>query len=390
MVKLSILGASGSIGKQALQVADWQPEQIEIVALSAGHNWRFLADMAYKYRPALVAIADESKYTQLRAALSGLPTQVVAGESGVEQAASCAQADTVLAAISGMAGLRPLLAAIEAEKRICLANKEALVAAGQLVMDLLRKKQLVLNPVDSEHSAIWQCLAGESQAEVSRLILTASGGAFRDFSAEQLLAATAQQALQHPNWRMGAKITIDCATMVNKGLEVIEARWLFDIPYEKIEVLVHPQSIIHSMVAYQDGSIKAQLALPDMRLPIQYALLNQARPTTAVPAPDLGALRQPSFYAPDSQRFPALDIIRRAGEMGGIAPAFINGANEVLNQAFLLEQISFVAISDALAELLATLRNQSADNLDAIFAADHLGREGAQKYVETHMRRESI
>lgn len=387
MIKLSVLGASGSIGRQALDVADWQQDRIKITALTAGSNWQLLAQQARKYRPSLIAVADETCYSELKAAVADLPLRVAAGPSGLSEAAGCDEVDTVLAAITGMAGLEPLLTAIKAGKRICLANKESLVAAGQLVMPLAAAMGVEIAPVDSEHSAIWQSLSGEDMSAVAQLILTASGGAFRDFTAEQLQYATPQQALQHPNWRMGAKITVDCATMVNKGLEIIEAHWLFDMPYDKIGVVVHPQSIVHSMVTYKDGSMKAQLAQADMRLPIQYALLGQQRPPTPVAAPNLADIGSLTFLPPDHQRFPALNIVRCAGELGGAAPCFINAANEELNAAFLQQRLPFMQISEGLAELLSGFRNYVADDLNSIFEADASGREAAALYLERHTRR---
>lgn len=381
MLRLALLGASGSIGRQALQVADWRPEQIKIISMTAGRDWRFLADMARKYRPALVAVADEAGYAPLKEALAGCPVAVAAGESGLAEAAAHAQADMTLAAISGLAGLKPLLAAIAADKAIALANKESLVAAGSLVMPQVRARGLALNPVDSEHAALWQCLRGEEPESVAKLILTASGGAFRDKSAAELAQATPRQALRHPNWRMGAKITIDCATMVNKGLEVIEAHWLFGVPYEQIDVLVHPESIVHSLVTFRDGSVKAQLGLADMRLPIQYALLGGARPETALAPPDLAALAALHFRRPDDTRFPALQIIRRAGAAGGDLPAFLNGANEVLVAAFLQEKIAFPTIADALGELFARRRAAPVGTAADVFAADAAGREAARSII---------
>lgn len=381
MLRLSILGASGSIGRQALQVVDQLPTRIQVVAMTAGNDWRFLATAALRYRPLLVAVAEESCYVPLREALAGSGIAVTAGAEGLVAAATLAEADMVLAAISGLAGLPPLLAAIAAEKAIALANKESLVAAGSLVMPQIRARGLTLNPVDSEHAALWQCLRGECRQEAARLILTASGGAFRDKSAAELAQATPEQALRHPNWRMGAKITIDCATMVNKGLEVIEAHWLFDMPYAQIDVLVHPESIVHSLVVFRDGSVKAQLGLPDMRLPIQYALLGGERPAGGVAAPDLAAVGALHFRQPDDLRFPALHLFRRAGETGGDAPAYLNGANEVLVAAFLQEKIAFPVIAEALGELSALHRAAPVVTAEDVFAADAAGRQAAREFI---------
>ncbi len=382
MKRLAILGASGSIGKQTLDVCRWHPTAIQVSSLAVGRNWAFLAEAAREFRPRLVAIREESVYPQLKAALADLPVQVEAGEDGVCEAAAIAEADMTLAAISGMAGLKPLFSAIQAGKDIALANKEALVAGGELVMNRIQAKGLKLAPVDSEHSAIWQCLAGEKQEEVARLILTASGGAFRDLSLLELEHVTAAEALKHPNWRMGAKITVDCATMVNKGLEVIEAHWLFDVPYDRIDVVVHPESMIHSAVAFQDGSIKAQLAQADMRLPIQYALLDRERPAAPLSLPDLPAIGALHFREPDLQRFPGLAAMRRAGERGGTAPAYLNGANEVLVQGFLAGKVPFLSIGRLLGKLLDAYVEERTLTEQGIFRADALGREDALAFME--------
>lgn len=383
MKKIAILGVSGSIGRQALDVCAWPSEQpgdeYQICAMTAYRDWRFLAEAARRWQPQTVAIGDEAFYPELKAALSGLPVEVLAGAEGVQDAAADNDAQLVLAAISGMACLQPLLAAISAGKKIALANKEALVAAGELVTGLAARHQTELMPVDSEHSAIWQCLRGEDRASVSRLILTASGGPFRGLSAAELEQVTPAAALRHPNWQMGAKITIDSATMVNKGLEIIEAHWLFDMPYQQIEVLIHPESIIHSLVVFGDGSQKALLSCPDMRQPIAYALNERRRLPAPLPELDLAAKGSLTFSHPDTARFPALAVIRSAGEMGGTAPAYLNGANEFLVQAFLAEKISFTAISAILERLLAGYNNQEASELAAVCQADSQGRCDAER-----------
>lgn len=382
MINFTILGASGSIGRQALEVAAWRPQQLRPVALTADRDWRTLADQARRWHPALVAVAQEQAWAPLRQELTGSGVRVLAGAEGLAAAAELEAADTVLAAISGLAGLPPLLAAIRSGKRICLANKEALVAAGPLVTGLARERRVDVLPVDSEHSAIWQCLAGEDPDSVAQLILTASGGAFRDLSWEQLAQVTPEQALCHPNWRMGPKITVDCATMVNKGLEVIEAHWLFGLDYHRIQVLIHPESIVHSLVAFNDGSLKAQLATADMRLPIQYALLGRQRPPTPAAPPDLASLGQLRFRPPDNDRFPALAAIRQAGEAGGLAPAFLNGANEELNARFLRHELPFTAIGAILTQLPPLAPAGEADALAAIIAADQAGRQAAAAAAE--------
>ncbi|MDO4732312.1 MAG: 1-deoxy-D-xylulose-5-phosphate reductoisomerase [Bacillota bacterium] len=380
MIGLSVLGATGSIGRQCLDVCRWQPE-LRPLSMSAGQDWRALADLARIWKPEMVAIAEEAAAVPLKEALSGLPIRVEAGPEALKLAAAWPGVDTVLAAISGMAGLPPLLAAIDAKKNIALANKEALVAGGSLVMERAARAGVSIAPVDSEHSALWQCLAGERPEQVAKLILTASGGAFRDIPLEELETVRAEQALQHPNWRMGEKITIDCATMVNKGLEVIEAHWLFGVDYEDIQVLVHRESIIHSLVAFRDGSVKAQLAQADMRLPIQYALLGRERPPTEIAPPDLATLCCLHFEAPDMLRFPGLAAMIEAGRRGGTAPAYLNGANETLNLAFRRGRLGFPALGRALCRLLEEYREEPADVEKRIYEADRQGREDAARLL---------
>ncbi len=385
MKKISLLGASGSIGRQTLDVCSWEKEQlhneIEICAMTANQDWRFLADAARRFHPAVVAIGDAALAGELKDALSGLPIKVLDGPEGIAEAAAYEDAEMAVAAISGMAGLDPLLAAIKAGKKIALANKEALVAAGEIVTALAKQYQVELLPVDSEHSAIWQCLRGEDSRSIASLLLTASGGPFRDIPAERLAQVTPAEALAHPNWQMGPKITVDSATMVNKGLEIIEAHWLFAMPYDKIKVLIHPESIIHSLVSFTDGSQKALLSLPDMRLPIAYAVNEQERPEAPVATLDLSSIGKLTFHQPDLSRFPALSIIRSAGEMGGTAPAYLNGANEFLVSAFLADKISFTAISTILDKLLAGYNNQEASELANVYAADSQGRHDAQRLI---------
>lgn len=381
MVKLALLGASGSIGRQALEVCRWQRQDIKVIALSGGGDWRFLAEAAREFRPALAAVAEEAAYAPLKRELSGLPITVLAGEEGLAACAAHEQADTVLAAISGMAGLKPLLAAIQSGKRIALANKEALVAGGELVMRRAAERGVEIFPVDSEHSALAQCLAGENRAEIRRLILTASGGAFRDWSRSQMDQARAEDALRHPNWRMGPKITVDCATLVNKALEVIEAHWLFGVDYQHIDIVVHPESIIHSLAEFTDGSVKAQLGWPDMRLPIQYALLGGRRPANPLKPLDLAQLGTLHFSAPDRERFPALDLMLAAGRAGGTAPAYLNAVNEAAVQAFLRDEISFPQIALYLERALRSYSPAPALSEQAIFAADAAARAQAMEWI---------
>ncbi|MBR0375133.1 MAG: 1-deoxy-D-xylulose-5-phosphate reductoisomerase [Firmicutes bacterium] len=387
MINLTILGSTGSIGRQALEVADWHPERLRVRALAAHDNWRLLAEQARRYRPALVAVADEAACGPLRRELDGLPICVLAGEEGLLAAAALDEADTALAAMSGLAGLRPLLAAIDSGKTIALANKEALVASGQLVTERCRERGVELRPVDSEHSAVWQCLAGEDPSAVEKLIITCSGGAFRELSREELAKVRAADALRHPNWHMGRKITVDCATLVNKGLEVIEAHWLFGVEYENIEVAIHPQSLVHSLVCFRDGSVKAQLGPADMRLPIAYALLGRERLANPGPRLDLLQASRLDFLPPDESRFPGLRAMLDAGKRGGLLPAYLNGANEALVESFLWDEIPYLFIGDSLGLLLAQAPSElqktgSAADLDAVLAADARGRADAAALME--------
>ncbi len=391
MKKISILGVSGSIGRQTLEVCQQLNElglndQIKICAMTANSDWRFLGNAARKFLPSVVAIGDISYLKQLKKELADLPIKVLGGDTGLADAASLQEVDMVVAAISGLAGLAPLLAAIYGgKKKIALANKETLVSAGEIVTRLAGERNVEILPVDSEHSAIWQCLQGEARQSVSKLILTASGGPFRNFAVEQLSSATPEQALAHPNWKMGAKVTIDSATMVNKGLEIIEAHWLFGLPYDRIEVLVHPQSIIHSLVEYLDGNQKALLSLPDMRLPIQYALTEQERPRLFDNLLDLAAIGELTFYCPDSERFPGLDLFRQAGERGGSAPAYLNAANEVLVEAFLARKISFTNITAILSSLFAGYNSIAVKDISQVYLADKEGRQDAIRQIaESH------
>ena len=381
MTSISILGVSGSIGRQALDVCAGlnaaSPNQMHVCAMTAGKDWRFLAEAARKFRPSFVAVAAESCYEDLRAALADLPIEIGCGPAALQKAAAYPDAELTLAAISGTACLPPLISAIKAGKDIALANKEALVAAGRLILDLAAIYNVELRPVDSEHSAIYQCLQGEDKKTVKSIILTASGGPFRS-QPPCLDKISPQQALAHPSWRMGPKITVDSATMVNKGLEIIEAHWLFGMDYDHIEVLVHPESIIHSLVEYADGSQKALLSVPDMRLPIQYALTGRSRQDSPLARLDLASLGKLSFYYPDEQRFPALRIFSEAGRRGGLWPAYLNGANETLVSLFLQEKISFTAISAVLQQMLdkEDAVGEISD-LAAVLAADKQGREDA-------------
>ena len=342
--RLSILGSTGSIGVQTLDIVRQNQELFEITSLVAGRNWELLARQAIEFDADTVVIADESKYEQLREALKDYPIKVFTGDAAVSEVVRSSAVDVVVNALVGYAGLHPTIAAIEAGKKIALANKETLVVGGDLVMRMAAEKGVPILPIDSEHSAIFQCLVGE-RSPISRLIVTCSGGALRDVPIEQLRDVTPEQALRHPQWLMGAKITIDSATLVNKGFEVIEAHWLFGIEAERISVLIHPQSIVHSMVEFEDGAIKAQLGTPDMHIPISYALLFPNRARLASERFDFVANPTLTFAEPDRVKYPALDIAYDCMRRGGTAACVMNGANEVAVAAFLAGKCRFTDIT---------------------------------------------
>lgn len=371
---VAILGSTGSIGTQTLDVIDRHSELFEVYALTAHSNIDLLVKQAKRYRPEVVAIADERHYKTLREALDGLPAKVFAGADSICQIAAMSPTDTVVTAMVGYSGLLPTVRAIEAGKKIALANKETLVVAGELVTDLALRNRVDIIPIDSEHSAIFQCLVGENENSVEKLILTASGGAFRDTPKDDLRLATAADALRHPTWKMGAKITIDSATMMNKGFEVIEARWLFDIPIDKIEVIIHPQSIVHSMVQFCDGSIKAQLGQPDMRHPIQYALTFPDRLDAQVERANLADIHQLTFEKPDYEKFRNLRLAYDALRRGGNIPCILNAANEVAVDAFLKGKIGFFAMSDIIEQTISETAFISSPTLDDYIATDREAR----------------
>lgn len=352
MKQIAILGSTGSIGTQTLDVVRQHRNEFAVYALTAHRSVEMLIGQALEFNPAVVCIADESCYPRLRDALSDLPIKVMAGEKALEEIVTMPSIDVVVAAMVGYAGLPSTIAAIKAKKTIALANKETLVVAGEIICRLAHRNKVSILPVDSEHSAIFQSLVGENPNSIEKLLLTASGGPFRTFTYEQMQHVTAAEALQHPNWEMGAKITIDSASMMNKGFEVIEARWLFDIPVEKIQVLVHPQSVVHSAVQFVDGSVKAQLGTPDMRMPIQYALTYPERWQSDVPRLDLFATQNLTFEEPDLQRFPNLALAYEAINRGGNMPCVLNAANEVVNQAFRDGKCGFLQMSDVIANTM--------------------------------------
>jgi 1-deoxy-D-xylulose-5-phosphate reductoisomerase len=343
---IAILGSTGSIGRQALDVIRANPDKFEVFALTANNNLDLLIEQACEFQPDVVAIANEKLYLQLKQALADQPIKVFAGMDAIAQLVEMEPIDLVLTAMVGYAGLKPTIQAIRANKTIALANKETLVVAGEIIGELALKHKTAILPVDSEHSAIFQCLAGEGNNPIEKIILTASGGPFRAKTIEELKTVTSAQALKHPNWDMGAKITIDSASMMNKGFEVIEARWLFGLTPDQIEVVVHPQSIIHSMVQFTDGSVKAQLGLPDMKLPIQYAFTYPDRIKTDFPRLDFGRYNELTFEKPDTGRFRNLALAYRAMEKGGNMPCIINAANEIVVAAFLKDKTGFLQMSD--------------------------------------------
>ncbi len=350
--QIAILGSTGSIGTQTLDVVRNHPERFEVYALSAHRSIDLLIQQAREFHPEVVCIADETLYEPLRDALADLPIKVWAGAEAIADMVTMPTIDVVVAAMVGYAGLRPTIAAICAGKTIALANKETLVVAGDLICRLAQEHHTPILPVDSEHSAIFQSLVGEGDNEIEKILLTASGGPFRTFSLEQMRTVTAAQALRHPNWDMGAKITIDSASMMNKGFEVIEAKWLFGVPVEKIQVLVHPQSIVHSAVQFADGAVKAQLGTPDMHLPIQYALSYPERLYSPAARLDLVQAHNLTFEAPDMERFPSLLLAYEATKRGGNMPCVLNAANEVANLAFREGKCGFLDMATVIAETL--------------------------------------
>lgn len=351
--QIALLGSTGSIGTQALDVVRDNADRFEVYALVARQNVNLLAQQAREFRPEVVVIADEQYYAPLKEALADLPMKVWAGADAIADVVQMAPVDVVLTAMVGYAGLRPTLAALEAGKAVALANKETLVVAGELVTATARRTGAPILPVDSEHSAIFQCLVGQDASAVEKVILTASGGPFRTTPREALADVTPAEALRHPNWSMGAKVTIDSASMMNKGFEMIEARWLFGLPPERIEVVVHPQSIVHSMVQFADSAVMAQLGTPDMHLPIAYALAYPHRLRSAAPRLDFAQLSTLTFEAPDRERFRNLDYAYEAARRGGNMPCILNAADEVAVATFLSGKIGFLAMSDVIAETMA-------------------------------------
>ncbi|MBA2778134.1 1-deoxy-D-xylulose-5-phosphate reductoisomerase [Billgrantia kenyensis] len=387
--RVTVLGATGSIGTSTLDVIARHPDRYQVHALTAHCSREGLLTQCLVHHPSVAVLAEERDAAWLRDCLShaGLATEVRAGEAALVEAASAAEVDVVMAAIVGAAGLLPTLAAVRAGKRVLLANKEALVMSGALFMDAVARHGATLLPIDSEHNAIYQCLPPEHRGGLSRhgvtqLLLTASGGPFRGWTPERLATVTPEQACAHPNWSMGRKISVDSATLMNKGLELIEACWLFDARPEQVQVVVHPQSVIHSMAAYSDGSVLAQLGNPDMRTPIAYGLAWPERIDAGVEALDLFQIARLDFEAPDESAFPCLRLAREAMQAGGTAPAILNGANEVAVEAFLAGRLSFPGIGELVGEVLESLPVEVGDDLETLLAADARAREAARSRLD--------
>lgn len=382
--QIAILGSTGSIGTQALQVIEEHPDLYEAYVLTANNKVDLLIEQARKFRPEAVVIANEDKYLQLKEALSDLPIKVYAGADAICQVVESQPIDIVLTAMIGYAGLRPTMSAIRAGKIIALANKETMVVAGELINALANEYHTPILPVDSEHSAIFQCL--EMNNPLEKIILTASGGPFRTFTMEQLQTVTKEQALKHPNWSMGAKITIDSASMMNKGFEVIEAKWLFGVRPEQIEVVVHPQSVIHSMVEFEDGAVKAQLGVPDMRLPIQYAFSYPQRIRSSFDRLDFMKCSSLTFEAPDTKRFRNLALAYEALHQGGNMPCIVNAANEVVVASFLKDQISFLGMSDVIEKTMQRVPFIAAPTYEDYVSTDAETRRIAAEMVINGMK----
>lgn len=380
--QIAILGSTGSIGTQALQVIKDHSELYETYCLTANNRVRELAEQARQFKPAAVVIADENKYDELKGLLSDLPDiKVYAGKKALDEIVEADPIDMVLTAMVGFAGLSPTIHAIKARKKICLANKETLVVAGELICRLANEHRVPIIPVDSEHSAIFQSIIGEGDNEIEKILLTASGGPFRNFTKEQLATVTKADALKHPTWNMGAKITIDSATMMNKGFEVIEAKWLFGVPADKIQVLVHPQSIIHSAVQFCDGAVKAQLGVPDMRLPIQFAFSYPDR--LHLPGDRLDLFSHPlEFFEPDMEKFRCLSLAFDAINKGGNMPCIMNAANEIVNRGFLEGHCGFMQMSDVIEKTMNTVTFSGEPDYDTYIATDAEARRVARELIK--------
>lgn len=377
--KIAILGSTGSIGTQALDVISEHSDLYEAYVLTANNNVEKLIEQARHFEPEAVVIANEKHYNTVKEALEDLPIKVYAGAEALCEVVQDTNIDIVLASMVGFAGLQPTISAIKAKKAIALANKETLVVAGELIKRLANQYEVPILPVDSEHSAIFQCI--EPGNRIEKILLTASGGPFRNFSDEELKNATKAQALSHPTWTMGAKITIDSATLMNKGFEVIEAKWLFDVKPEQIQVVVHPQSVIHSMVQFEDGAVKAQLGMPDMRLPIQYAFSYPKRLHSSFERIDFFKLKNMTFEEPDTKRFRCLDIAYKALNMGGNMPCVVNAANEIANHAFISDQITFERIAEIIEETMQRMSFCADSSLETYLETDKEARKIASSMI---------
>ena len=374
-IQIAILGSTGSIGSQALEVIAAHPDKFEVYAITANNSVELLIEQAVRFQPEMVIIANEQHYAYIKKALENYPIKVYAGVKAICEMVELPSVDVVLTAMVGYAGLLPTIHAVNAGKRIALANKETLVVAGEIICDLAQQYRSAIIPVDSEHSAIFQCLIGEQNASVEKIILTASGGPFRQKTYDELRQVTTRDALKHPNWEMGAKITIDSASLMNKGFEVIEAKWLFGLKPSQIEVLIHPQSIIHSMVQFVDGSVKAQIGLPDMKLPIQYAFAFPQRIENNYPRLDFAQYARFDFQQPDTSKFRNLAFAYDAMEKGGTMPCVLNAANEVVVAAFLEEKIGFLHMSDIIEKTMQTASWIAKPTYEDYVLADKQARE---------------
>jgi len=382
MKHIAILGSTGSIGTQTLEVVDANPDKLTVEILTANNNSSLLIEQAKKYQPDTVVIANEDKYQEVKEALKDEPIKVFAGNKAIEDIVEFSTIDTIVTAMVGYSGLLPTIKAIKAGKHIALANKETLVVAGEIIKDLVAKHNVNIFPVDSEHSAIFQCLVGETGNEIEKILLTASGGPFRGKDIDFLKTVTAKQALKHPNWSMGAKITIDSASMMNKGFEAIEAKWLFDVKAEQIEVLVHPQSIVHSAVQFQDGSIKAQLGMPDMRVPIQYALTYPDRPLANYPRLNFMDYPNLTFEKPDFKTFRNLQLAFDAMDKGGNMACIINAANEIAVDSFLHDKISFLGMTDLIETCMQKVKFIQTPTIEDYIATDEEARRLALTLIK--------
>ncbi len=388
MKRLAILGSTGSIGRNVLRIVDQFPDRFSVVALAAGRNVELLSEQVKRFLPEVAVVIDDVSARGLEEKIElGCKVKIFHGKDGYEAAATIHSADMVVSAMSGAAGLLPTLAAIESGRPVALANKESLVMAGEILMQRALDKNVAIVPIDSEHSAIFQCLVGHRKEDLDQILLTASGGPFLEKTRQHMERISPETALRHPTWEMGPKVTIDSATLMNKGLEVIEAKWLFDVPLERIRVVIHPESVVHSMVVFRDGSVMAQLALPDMRVPIAYALSYPERLSTGLPAPDFVDLGALTFREPDLERFPCLALAMEACKVGKTAPAVLNAANEMAVYAFLNHQIGLYDIAEIVRETLSEHTPLPNPALSDILSADVWARRGAEEGIHRRLSR---